>query len=150
MQNLKLVLLPLMVILGWNINAQSNDILSELAVPSDKGGVVIMEADTLLEGLIALQQEVNIKSGVDGFKVKLYRGSNVKTAREEALKVKATVLEKFPDAVVDVEYVQPVWFVKMGSFINYRDAVKLKNELEIALPALKNDISIMPAKIKAY
>jgi len=151
MQNLKLVLIPLMLLFGWNITAQSDDILTDLAVPSSKGGVVMVEADSLLSGLIALQKEINLNSGgVDGYRVKLYRGSNVYTAREEALNVKAKVLELFPDAVVDVEYLQPVWYVKMGNFINYRDAIKLQNELEEALPDLRDDINIIPAKIKAY
>ena len=129
--------------------AQDADILEDLKQPSINGGVVVMEEDSLLVNLINLQRVVNLqKGGVEGFKIQLYRGNDVSVARQEALKVKAMVLDKFPKAEINEEYDRPVWYVRMGSYVNYHDALKMRTILEQKLPTLKNNINIIPAIIK--
>jgi len=131
------------------VYAQSNDLLSDLSQPANNGGVVIMEADTLLTSLIELQRDVNrAKGGVDGFKIRLYRGSDVLTARDEAAKVKAMFLLKYPNGVVDLDYDPPVWFVRVGNFKTYGEALKLRNELEETLSEIKDGINIVPSTVK--
>ncbi len=138
-----------LLLAGQVLCAQNADIMEDLKSPSSNGGAFIMEDDSLLVNLINLQRIVNLqKGGVDGFQIQLYRGSNVSTARQEALRVKALVLDKFPDAKVNEEYDRPVWYVRMGSYINYGDALKMRSELEKKLPSLRNGINIIPAIIK--
>ncbi len=125
-----------------------DDILMDLSQPADNGAIVLMQENALLDSLLVRQCEVNLaKGGVPGFRVQLYRGSDVSIARTEAAKVKAMVLEALPDATVDEEYVQPVWYIRMGKFVNYKDALKLRSDLEKLFPSMKNDIYVIPAII---
>lgn len=126
-----------------------NDLLTDLAKPSENGGFVIMAEDSLLSSLITLQREVNrSKGGVDGFSIRLYRGNDILTAREGAEKVKEMFLLKYPDDVVYLDYVQPNWFVRVGDFKTYGEALKLRNELEKTLSQIKDDIYIVPSTVK--
>lgn len=149
MKKNKLILAFFLLVVAQQLLAQNADILDELKKPTANGGVILMEEDSLLSGLIDLQRIVNLQNGgVDGFRIQLYRGSEVSFAREEAMKVKAMVLEKFPDATVNEEYDRPVWYVRMGHFVKYNEALKLRAELESKLPELRDNINIIPAKIK--
>ena len=148
MHYFKLIFLLLFMSVGV-VFAQQKDILSDLAQPAVNGGAVVMEQDTLLSSLIALQREVNAaKGGVEGFSIRLYRGSDVQTARDGAAEVKAMFLLKYPDDEVYVEYVQPNWFVRVGDFKTYGNALKLRNELEKELSEIKGDIYIVPSVVK--
>lgn len=134
---------------GSVVFAQNKDILSDLIQPAENGGAVIMEQDSLLTSLIALQRDVNrAKGGVDGFKIRLYRGNDVLTARDEAEKVKAMFLLEYPNEVVDLDYDPPVWFVRVGNFKTYGEALKLRNELEKTLSEIKDGINIVPSTVK--
>lgn len=129
--------------------AQQGDLLLELAQPSENGGVVLLEQDSSLLSLIKLQREVNsVKGGVDGFSIRLYRGNDIKTARDEADNVKAMFLLKYPDDVVYMEYKQPNWLVRVGDFKTYGEALKKRNELEKELSEIKDDIYIVPHPVK--
>lgn len=134
---------------GTAVFAQHKDILLDLAQSAENGGAVVMEQDSLLISLIALQREVNVaKGGVEGFSIRLYRGNDIRTAREGAEEVKAMFLLKYPDDVVYMEYVQPNWFVRVGDFKTYGEALKLRNELEKELSQIKDDIYIVPSTVK--
>lgn len=136
---------------GSAIFAQNSDILLDLSQPSQNGGVVVMEQDSSLASLIALQREVNMnKGGVDGFSIRLYRGNAVATANDGAQHVKAQFLLKYPDKAdeVYVEYVQPNFFVRVGDYKSYGEALKMRNELEMELPEIKDDIYIIPSLVK--
>lgn len=129
--------------------SQGKDILYDLYQSSETGGMIVMEKDTLLAGLIDLQREVNkVKGGVDGFSITLFRGNNVNTARDGAEKVKAMFLLKYPDDVVYLKYEQPNWFVRVGDFKTYGEALKKRNELEKTLSEIKEDIYIVPKVVK--
>ena len=148
MRYLKLIFL-LFFLSGTVVFAQSKDILSDLAQATENGGAVVMEQDTLLTSLIALQREVNVaKGGVEGFSIRLYRGNDIQTARKGAEEVKAMFLLKYPDDAVYMEYVQPNWFVRVGDFKTYGKALKLRNELEKELSQIKDDIYIVPSTVK--
>ncbi|MDA3853596.1 MAG: SPOR domain-containing protein [Bacteroidales bacterium] len=134
---------------GTAVFAQHKDLLSDLAQATENGGAVVMEHDSLLISLIALQREVNVaKGGVEGFSIRIYRGNDIQTAREGAEEVKAMFLLKYPDDVVYMEYVQPNWFVRVGDFKTYGEALKLRNELEKELSQIKDDIYIVPSTVK--
>ena len=148
MRFLKLIFL-LAVFPGGSLCAQHKDIFFDLAQPSESGGEVVMDADTLLKSLVALQCEVNsVKGGVDGFRITLFRGNDVRTAREEAESVKAMYLLAYPDDAVYMDYEQPNWFVRVGDFKTYGDALKKRNELEEKLTEIKDDIYIVPWIVK--
>lgn len=139
----------LLFLYGSSVFSQSQDLLFDLAQPSPSGGVAVMQPDTLLTSLLALQREVNqSKGGVDGFTIRLYRGNNIQTARDEAAEVKAMFLLKYPDEAVDMEYETPNWFVRVGSFKTYGEALKMRNELERELSQIKDFISIVPTTVK--
>lgn len=142
-------LIILLTFLSGSISYAQNDLLTDLAKPSEGGGVVVMEEDSLLSSLITLQREVNRnKGGVEGFSIRLYRGNDIRTARDGAEEVKAMFLLKYPDDAVYMEYIQPNWFVRVGDFKTYGEALKLRNELEKTLSEIRDDIYIVPATVK--
>lgn len=129
--------------------AQSSDILNDLSMTTPNGGAVVIQEDTLLASFINLQNEVNANvSGITGFRVVLYRGSKVQTARDEANRVKTMFLEKHPDADVYQEYKPPVWRVLVGDYKTYGEALKMRNQLEKDLVEIKDNIYIVPMQVK--
>lgn len=148
MQVLKLII-ALFFLSALSLSAQTDMIVADIITPAPGGGQVLMEEDSLLVGLIELQKEVNgYDSGVNGFRIKLYSGNNAQTSREEAFNAKALFLEKYPDAEVYLDFQAPYWRVRVGDFKTYGDALKLKNELEIELASIKDQINIVPAIVK--
>lgn len=133
-----------------NSTAQSTDILTDLSAESDRGGLVILDESPALDGIIDLQKEVNAYvKGIAGFRVVLFRGSDVQTARAEAARIKTLFLEKYPDEdAIYQEYQQPIWRVLVGDYLTYGEALKMRNQLEKSLVDIKDNIIILPARVK--
>lgn len=138
----------LILLSGIQMSAQTNDILVNLSTPSVNGTVVTMPNDRLLSGLIDLQREINEStSGIPGYRVLLFKGNDVNTARSQAENVKQMFLEKYPNEIVYVDYQQPVWKILVGDCRTYGEALKKRNQLEIDLPQIKDYIYIIPAEV---
>jgi hypothetical protein len=95
---------------------------------------IIVHRDARVDVLTEKQSAINkvtAKMGSNG----LFRGYRLQVlntrSRDDAFKMKATLLEKFPDEKVYVLYQSPYFKVRIGNFVNRNDAEGFKNELSI-------------------
>ena len=84
--------------------------------------------DTLIGRYIMANQNLyNEKHyyGMEGWRIQIYSSSN-RNAREEANKVRAEFISKFPDTFSDILYAEPGYFkVRVGNFRTKAEATKL-------------------------
>ena len=113
----------------------TNELPSEAVqqkVPGE-GNVVIHEEEGI-DFLLDTHIEMNKRHiYTDGFRIQLFSGSGQK-ARHEAMKVKSSVLELFPDEQVYLSFTAPFWRVRVGNYRNKYEALSLLNKLKKEFP----------------
>lgn len=73
-------------------------------------------------------------SGIDGFRIQIYRGSN-RNAREEANNAKAEFISQFPDIESYLRFDQPNFFkVRVGDFRTKHEAYPYYIEIKKKFP----------------
>lgn len=109
------------------------------------GGSLIINQDPAIDSLISryviskgkLKTKENT-AGMEGFRIQIYY-SSVRTAREEAAKIRGDFMSKFPDIISYLGYVEPGWFmVRVGDYRTkaegYKDLVAIRKEFPNAYP----------------
>ncbi len=82
--------------------------------------------------LDAIAQNANPKvKWMEGFRVQVYSGAS----REDALKTKSELTEKFPHLKIDYIYSQPNHKVMLGHYLNKADAHQIYSQLKDTYPA---------------
>jgi len=102
------------------------------SVPGE-GKIVIHEEEGipfLLDTHITMNER---HSYIDGFRIQLFSGSGQK-AKHEAMNVKATLLELYPDEKVYMSFTAPFWLVRIGNYRNKYEALYLLNKIRKEFP----------------
>ncbi len=92
---------------------------------SVSSGEMTINQDVRIDTLISRHIEANrLASGIDGFRIQVFRKGG-QTAREEAEKVMAKVVEDFPDIKAYRDFEPPnIWVVRLGDFRTKIEATK--------------------------
>jgi hypothetical protein len=136
---LKQTLLSVFVFISMVVSAQEDMVTNELPVElvqqkvPGEGNIVIHEEEGI-DFLLDTHIEMNKRNiYTDGFRIQLFSGSGQK-ARHEAMDVKASVLELFPDEQVYLSFTAPFWRVRVGNYRNKYEALSLLNKLKKEFP----------------
>jgi hypothetical protein len=109
-------------------------ILCSVFYSAHAGDTIIVHKDARLDILTEKQAAINkVTSRMSGNGLfKGYRLQILNTrSRDDAFKLKASLLENFPDEKVYVLYQSPYFKVRIGNFINRSDAEGFKKELSL-------------------
>ena len=118
-------------------------VISFAIVGARASDTIIVHKDARIDVLAEKQSAINKVTSrmTAGGLFKGYRLQILNTrSRDEAFKLKASLLESFPDEKVYVLYQSPYFKVRMGNFTNRADAENFKKELS----AYKNQPGIAP------
>ena len=86
-------------------------------------GTITLVQDQRISMLLDRQVTLNErKGGVDGYRIQVFFNSG-RSAREEALRVKADFLSEFPDIPVYIVYQSPFYKVRVGDFRSKYEAL---------------------------
>lgn len=98
-----------------------------------------------VDTLISRSITGNRKRGIQGFRIQIYY-SSIRTAREEASKIRAEFISKFPEIVSYTEYQEPGWFMVRAG--NYRSKIEAYKDLLLIRRVFPNAYTI-PSEIEA-
>ncbi len=123
-----------LIITTLNLSAQKQ----QGSIFPDTGfGPVVVHKDPRLDVLSAKQAEINKRASLlsRSGKIRGYRIQVINTSkREEANKVKAEMLRRFPDEKTYLLYQAPNFRVRIGNFLKQRDAADLKKLISNLYP----------------
>lgn len=99
-------------------------------ISADTGKVVVLQPDAV--ALLAQKQiEINAKSHLKGYRVKIHFGADKTKAKE----VKAKFIAKFPGVPAYEKYDQPNFNIRVGDFRTKLEAYKLLKEIQPEFPS---------------
>ena len=106
---------------SYTVSGMMNEGLS----PEEQERLVIRQ-DPAIDTLVSRHILANAqKEGVDGWRIQIYRGGH-RTANEDANKIRAKFMEKYPDVPTYLAFDRPNWFkVKVGDYRTREEAAKL-------------------------
>lgn len=122
-------------------------LLSNSPAWSQFGKSAYVTRDPRVDVLVEKQIELNGEAfkgrtlTVQGFRILMITTNK----RDVAMDIKSRLLKNYPDQKSYLYYQSPNFKVQFGNFKTYKDAEKLKNELE---SALGKDMIIVPSKIE--
>ncbi|MBN8695433.1 MAG: SPOR domain-containing protein [Bacteroidetes bacterium] len=97
---------------------------------NDTGKVEIIQ-DYKIKELQAKHIEVNAKSPIDGYRIKIHFGSDKTKAKE----VKVKFMSKFPGIAAYEKYDQPNFNIRVGDFRTKLEAYKALKEIQPEFPS---------------
>lgn len=100
------------------------------AVVTDTGKVELVQ-DYKIKELLSKQIEVNAKSSLKGYRIKIHFGADKAKAKE----IKAKFIAKFPDVPAYEKYDQPNFNIRVGDFRTKLDAYRFLKELQSEFPS---------------
>lgn len=109
-------------------------------IPEDSTQIGILEKldvsrDARLDKMLRWNVEKNKKmEGMDGFRVEIFFSSRM-DAHEQATKIKADFLSKYPENIVHIKFVAPNFRVRVGDFRTKNEALKLYKLIQEDYPA---------------
>ncbi len=113
-------------------------VMSFFAVKSAMAGdTIVVVRDVRLDVLTARQASINKRTAMmtSSGQYKGYRIQVISTTkRDQAFKVKAELLSRFPDQKSYTMYQSPYFKVRIGNFIKKADAEKLRKQLNQIYP----------------
>lgn len=99
---------------------------SQVAVNNTKVGKVEIIQDYKIKELMDKHLELNSKTTVKGYRVKIHFG----TDKAQAYEVKEKFNEKFPDVSAYVKYDQPYFSVRVGDYRTKLEAFKFLKQIQ--------------------
>ena len=69
-----------------------------------------------------------VKNGIDGWRVEIFSSSK-NDAREQAEKAKKEFLSMYPDMGVYIDFIAPIFKVRVGDFRTRNEALKLRKQI---------------------
>ena len=84
---------------------------------------------------------------IDGYRVQIYSSNQQQTAKGEALELEEKEKESL-DLSVYVQYLPPLWKVRIGDFRTYEEAREYKKVIVAQYPELMGDTYIVRDKIQ--
>lgn len=98
---------------------------------SAQGASVTFDEPEGIEILFAKHRAFRLRnSNVSGYRIQVYS----KNDRQEALDIRATLLQRYPNLSVYLIYKQPTYRVRVGDFISRAEAANLSKELKSLYP----------------
>lgn len=117
----RILFLSLFLIAGWRLGAQTI---------ADTGKISLVQ-DRKIEELVAKHIEINSKTPVKGYRVKIHFGADKNKAKE----VKAKFIAQFPAVAAYEKYDQPNFNIRVGDFRTKLEAYKFLKELQTEFPS---------------
>jgi hypothetical protein len=108
------------MICGFRLSAQT----------ADTGKISLIQ-DHKIDELLAKQVEINSKTPIKGYRVKIHFGADKNKAKE----VKAKFMSQFPDVAAYEKYDQPNFNIRVGDFRTKLEAYRLLKELQQEFPS---------------
>ncbi len=105
-------------------------IISPSFAQKDTGKVEIIQ-DYKIKELQAKHIEVNAKSPIEGYRIKIHFGSDKTKAKE----IKAKFISKFPGIPAYEKYDQPNFNIRVGDFRSKLEAYKALKEIQPEFPS---------------
>jgi len=102
---------------------------SQTAV-ADTGKIELVQ-DYKIKDLMAKHVELNAKSNMKGYRLKIHFGSDKTKARE----IKAKFIAKFPNVPAYEKYDQPNFNIRVGDFRTKLEAYKFLKEVQPEFPS---------------
>jgi hypothetical protein len=96
----------------------------------DSGKVEIVQ-DYKIKELLNKHVEVNAKSSIKGYRVKIHFGADKNKANE----IKAKFSTQFPDVTAYAKYDQPNFNIRVGDFRTKLEAYKFLKEIQTDFPS---------------
>jgi hypothetical protein len=96
----------------------------------DTGKIELVQ-DHKIDELLSKHVEINSKSELKGFRIKIHFGSDKTKARE----VKAKFILKFPDVPAYEKYDQPNFNIRVGDFRTKLEAYRFLKEVQPEFPS---------------
>jgi len=136
-----LVIISILMLIFQNGNAQT-----QLDSMSTTGSLVIQDRRLTLLGneMNQYNESLSLKTKmVDGFRLIILKTSN----REEAMKLRSTLLRVLPDQKLYMIFVSPNIKLKMGNFTERTEAEKMRKWL-LEQKIVSGNIYIVPEKVE--
>ena len=111
-------------------------------VAADSGNIEIIQEYKISE-LVSKHIELNAKSAVKGYRIKIHFGSDKARARE----VKARFILLFPEIKAYEKYDQPNFNIRVGDFRSKLDAYRVLKIIQAEFPSafiVQDDIELSP------
>lgn len=96
----------------------------------DSGKVELVQ-DNKITDLLSKHIEINSKTSIKGYRIKIHFGSDRTKARE----VKMKFLSKFPDVPAYEKYDVPNFNIRVGDFRTKLEAYKFLKEVQVEFPS---------------
>lgn len=119
---------PLILLTSFFLCCYSNSSAQNKTI--DTGKVDIVQ-DYKVKGLLNKHVEINSRSPIKGYRVKIHFGSDKNKANE--IKAKFTTL--FPDVPAYAKYDQPNFNIRVGDFRTKLEAYKFLKEIQTEFPS---------------
>lgn len=103
---------------------------SNAQVTADSGKIELVQ-DNKITDLLSKHIEINSKSSINGYRIKIHFGSDRTKARE----VKMKFLAKFPEVPAYEKYDVPNHNIRVGDFRTKLEAYKFLKEIQIEFPS---------------
>jgi hypothetical protein len=105
-------------------------ITNNIFAQKDSGKVEIIQ-DYKIKELQAKHIDVNAKTPINGYRIKIHFGSDKTKAKE----VKAKFIAKFPNIPAYEKYDQPNFNIRVGDFRTKLEAYKVFKEIQVEFPS---------------
>lgn len=102
-----------------------------LAAQTGDTGKISLIQDRKIEELVAKHIEINSKTPVKGYRVKIHFGADKNKAKD----VKAKFLTQFPTVAAYEKYDQPNFNIRVGDFRTKLEAYKFLKEIQPEFPS---------------
>jgi hypothetical protein len=120
-----------------------NRAVSQTASANSKTGTVEIIQDYKIKELLDKYTELNSKSTVKGYRVKIHFGNDKTHANE----IKNSFVEKFPEIPAYVRYDQPYFSVRVGNYRTKLEAYKFLKQVQSEYPTaflVQDQIELTP------
>ncbi len=104
-------------------------IQAQTSIPDS--GKVEFAQDSKISELLSKHQNINEKSKIKGYRIKIHFGADKNKAKE----VKAKFIAKYPDVPAYEKYDQPNFNIRVGDFRTKLEAYKFLKEVQIEFPS---------------
>jgi hypothetical protein len=117
-------------------------------------GVVTVNQDSRLPGLMSLRSVTNKKKGdkdfilANGYRVQIYSSNAPRVSKDEAFALEAEMNEKFPDVGAYISFSSPFWRVRAGDCKSQQEANELLEILKKEFPDIKDQFYVVKEEVK--
>ncbi len=122
---------------------KTNTIVAQI---KDTGKVELVQ-DYKIKELVSKHTEINSKTPIKGYRIKIHFGSDKSKAKE----VKAKFISRFPKVPAYEKYDQPNFNIRVGDFRTKLEAYKFLKEVQLEFPSsfiVNDDIELPSIEIE--